>query len=234
VSQPVQPQPYGGPPFGQQPAGSRQSGSEQQPADQPSAGQQSVGPQPGGRSAPGEADPKLPWAKAIAVTVAAYLVVGVIGGWAWQQFSPLAKYTVDQNGGSLGEEQMTRIFGPDGTFTTIGFVGGIVVGGALFWWLRNYGPWSVGIVTIGAVFGSSVTWCVGMLLGHNPLQPRLEAAKPGDLLAAPLELHTWVPLTTWLVGAALAAAVIAASSWRSEPVAATPPPVTSDSSPQAH
>jgi hypothetical protein len=193
-----------------------------------------VDQQQGRRFAPVEPDPKMPWTKAIAVTVAAYLVVGVIAGWAWQQFSPLAKYTVDQNGGALGEEQMTRIFGPDGTFTTIGFIGGVVVGGALFWWLRNYGPWSVGIVTLGSILGSGVTWGVGMLLGHDPLQPRLQAAKPGDLLAAPLELHTWLPLATWLVGAALAAAIIAASSWRSEPVATTAPPVTSDSSPQVH
>jgi MFS family permease len=194
-------------------------------------GQPPAGLQPGGRFAPLEPEPKMPWAKAIALTVAAFLVVGAIAGWAWQQFSPLAQYTVDQNGGSLGEEQMTKIFGPDGTFTAIGFIAGLVVGGALFLWLRNYGPWSVAIVALGSILGSGVAWGVGMLLGHDPLQPRLEAAKPGDLLAAPLELHTWTPLAAWVIGAALAAAIIAASSWRSEPVATTAPPVPSDTSP---
>lgn len=177
------------------------------------------------------AEPKMPWAKAVLVTVAVFLVAGVVAGWAWQQFSPLAQYTVDEQGGSLGEEQMTRIFGPDGTYTAIGFVTALVLGGALFWWLRNYGPWSVAIVALGACLGSGVAWGVGMLLGHDPLQPRLQAAKPGDLVAAPLELHTWTPPVAWLVGAALACAIIAATSWRSEPVATTSQPGASEGAP---
>ena len=73
----------------------------------------------------GSATEDTPWnmiAKAIVVTVVVFLAAGVVAGWAWQQFSPLAQYTVDENGGALGEEQMTRIFGPDGTFTAIGFL----------------------------------------------------------------------------------------------------------------
>jgi len=176
-------------------------------------------------------EPELPWAKAILVTVAVFLVAGVVAGWAWEQFSPLAQYTVDENGGALGEEQMTRIFGPDGTFTAIGFVTALVLGAALFWWLRNYGPWSVAIVALGACLGSGICWGVGMMLGHDPLQPRLQAAKPGDLVAAPLELHTWTPAASWLVGAALACAIIAATTWRSEPVATTSQPGTSEGAP---
>lgn len=183
---------------------------------------------------PPEPEPGLPWAKAIAVTVAVFLLAGAIAGWAWQRFSPLAQYTVDERGGSLGEEEMTKVFGPDGTFTAIGFLTALVIGAALFWWLRNYGPWAVGVVAVGAVLGGGVAWGVGMLLGHDPMQPRLEAAKPGDLLDAPLELHTWTPLAAWLVGAALAAAVIAAASWRSEPVATTSFPAASQDSPQVH
>jgi hypothetical protein len=184
--------------------------------------------------APPEPEPSLPWAKAIAVTVAVFLVAGAIAGWAWQQFAPLAQYTVDERGGSLGEEQMTKVFGPDGTFTAIGFLVALVLGGALFFWLRNYGPFSVAVVAIGAVLGGGVAWGVGMLLGHDPLQPRLEAAKPGDLLDAPLQLHTWTPLASWLVGAALAAAIIAAAGWRSEPVATGSLPAASEGSPQVH
>jgi hypothetical protein len=146
-----------------------------------------------------------------------FLIAGAVAGWAWQQFSPLAQYTVDKSGAALGEEQMTKIFGPDGTFVSIGFPTALVLGGLLFWWLRTYGPWAVSVVVLGSALGSGVAWEVGMLLGHKPLQPRLEAAKPGDLLAAPLELHTWTPLVAWMIGAALAAAVIAASTWRSEP-----------------
>jgi len=183
---------------------------------------------------PPEPEPGLPWAKAIAVTVAVFLVAGSLAGWAWQQFSPLAQYTVDERGGSLGEEQMTKVFGPDGTFTAIGFLTALVLGAALFWWLRNYGPWAVGIVALGSVLGGGVAWGVGMLLGHDPLQPRLETAKPGDLLDAPLELHTWTPLAAWLVGGALAAAILAAASWRSEPVATTSLPAASEGSPQVH
>jgi MFS family permease len=179
-------------------------------------------------------EPKMPWSKAIAVTIAAFLLAGAIAGWAWQQFAPLAKYTVDENGGSLGEEQMTKVFGPDGLFTAIGFLTALVLGGLLFWWLRNYGPWAVGIVVLGSGLGAGVAWGVGMLLGHDPLQPRLEASKPGDLLDAPLELHTWTPLAAWLVGAALAAAILAATTWRADPVATGSVPAASESSPQVH
>ena len=189
---------------------------------------------PFGTPVPVREEPKMPWGKAIAVTVAVFLVAGAIGGWAWQQFSPLANYTVDENGGALGEEQMTKIFGPDGTFTAIGFLVALVLGAALFFWLRNYGPWSVGIVVLGSALGSAVAWGVGMLLGYDALQPRLEATKPGDLLAAPLELHTWTPLASWLVGAALAAAIIAATTWRSEPIATGSSPEASETSPQVH
>ncbi|WP_145810123.1 hypothetical protein [Kribbella amoyensis] len=182
--------------------------------------------------APPPSAPSLPWSKAIGVTLAVFLVAGAIAGWAWQQFAPLAQYTVDENGGSLGEEQMTRVFGPDGTFVAIGFLTALVLGAALFWWLRDYGPWAVGIVVLGAALGSGVAWGVGMLLGHDPLEPRLEAAKPGDLLPAPLELHTWTPLAAWLVGAALATALIAATTWRAEPVATTSVSGASETSPQ--
>jgi hypothetical protein len=179
-------------------------------------------------------EPKLPWSRAIAVTIGVFLVAGAIAGWAWQQFSPLAQYTVDEQGGSLGEEQMTKVFGPDGTFTAIGFLAALVLGALLFWWLRNYGPWAVSIVVLGSALGSGVAWGVGMLLGHDPLQARLETAKPGDLLDAPLELHTWTPLAAWLVGAALAAAIIAASTWRADPVATGSVSGASETSPQVH
>jgi hypothetical protein len=179
-------------------------------------------------------EPQLPWSRAIAVTIAVFLVAGAIAGWAWQQFSPLAQYTVDEQGGSLGEEQMTKVFGPDGTFTAIGFLVALVLGALLFWWLRNYGPWAVSIVVLGSALGAGVAWGVGMLLGHDPLQARLETAKPGDLLDAPLELHTWTPLAAWLVGAALAAAIIAASTWRADPVATGSVSGASESSPQVH
>lgn len=187
--------------------------------------------------APPEEDRPLPWAKAVLVTVAVFLVAGVMAGWAWQEFSPLAQYTVDEQGGALGEEQMTRIFGPDGTFTAIGFLAALVLGGALFWWLRNYGPWSVAIVALGACLGSGVCWGVGMLLGHDAIEPRLRAARPGDLVAAPLELHTWTPVAAWLVGAALACAVIAATTWRADPVApvaTTSQPPASEAAPPVH
>ncbi|WP_237771439.1 hypothetical protein [Kribbella sp. ALI-6-A] len=199
-----------------------------------SGGSGPYAPQPFGASfgAPPEPAPKLPWSRAIAVTVAVFLVAGAIAGWAWQQYAPLAQYTIDDNGGSLGEEQMTRVFGPDGTFVAIGFLTALLLGAALFWWLRDYGPWAVAVVAVGSVIGSAVAWGVGMLLGHDPLEPRLQAAKPGDLLAAPLELHTWTPLASWLVGAALAAAIIAALTWRAEPVATTSVSAASESSAQ--
>lgn len=160
------------------------------------------------------------WRRAVLVTVAVFAVAGAIGGWAWQRFAPLARYTVDGDGASLGEEQMTRVFGPDGTFVSIGFLAALVLGGLLFWWLHDRGPWSVPLVVIGSALGSGVAWSIGMLLAPDDFDARLAAAKPGDTLAAALELHAWSALAAWPVGAALAAAIIAAITWRHEP----PPP----------
>ncbi|WBQ02575.1 hypothetical protein [Kribbella sp. CA-293567] len=216
-----------------------QPGNDQHnPLDRPAPygqayGRPAFGQQPFGRAVVVQ-EPKLPWSRAIAVTIALFLVAGAIAGWAWQQFAPLAQYTVDENGGALGEEQMTKVFGPDGSFTAIGFLTAAVLGAGLFWWLRNYGPWAVGIVVLGSALGGGIAWGVGMLLGHDPLQPRLQAAKPGDLIDAPLELHTWTPLAAWLVGAALAAAIIAATTWRADPVATGSVSAASESSPQVH
>jgi MFS family permease len=201
----------------------RHTGDVSQPVQpQPSIAPAHSGTQPWGT--PPAPPTQFPWRRAIPITVAVFLVAGAVAGWAWQRFSPLAQYTVDKSGAALGEEQMTKIFGPDGTFVSIGFVAALVLGGLLFWWLHTYGPWAVAVVVLGSALGSGVAWGVGMLLGHNPLQPRLEAAKPGDLLAAPLQLHTWTPLVAWVIGAALAAAVIAASTWRSEPAPEASPP----------
>ena len=60
---------------------------------------------------------------------------------------------------------------------------------------------TVSVACVGGHFGEDA-----FIEALDPLQPRLETAKPGDLLDAPLELHTWTPLAAWLVGGALAAA----------------------------
>ncbi|HZO68669.1 MAG TPA: hypothetical protein VFB74_27050 [Kribbellaceae bacterium] len=170
---------------------------------------------------PAPAPPPTPavttrWSRAITVTFTTFLLAGLVAGWAWQQYAPLARYAVDETGAALDEEEMTRVFGPDGLFVTIGFLTALALGGLLFWWLRNYGPFAVAAVVLGSIVGSGVAWGVGMLLGNEPLDPRLAAAKPGDLVAAPLELHGWTALAAWPVGAALAVAVIAALNWRQE------------------
>lgn len=163
------------------------------------------------------------WVGAVGVTVATFLVTGAIGGLLWQWLAPLAQYKVDDQGGTLDEEQMTKVFGPDGAFASIGFIAGVVVGGALFWWLRERGPWAVVTVVLGSAIGSGVAWGLGMLVGNDPLDPRLAAAKPGDLIAAPLELHAWTALAAWPVGAALVAALLAALNWRRDQETVKPP-----------
>lgn len=208
----------------------RHTGSVTQPAQpHPYTAHEHRGHQPWGTATPEQPRP-VPWGRAVAITAAVFLLAGAVAGWAWQRFSPLAQYTVDENGAALGEEQMTRVFGPDGTFVSIGFGAGLVLGGLVFWWLRNDGPGAVGVVVAGSALGSGMAWGIGMLLGHDPLQPRLEAAKPGELLLAPLELHTWTPLVSWVVGAALAAALISAATWRNES-ATGPAPSASQQAP---
>jgi MFS family permease len=154
------------------------------------------------------------WGRVVAVSFVAFVLAGVVGGWIWQRYAPLALYRVSADGASLDEEQMTKVFGPDGTFVSIGFLAALVVGAALFWWLRDRGPWAVAAVVLCSAVGSGAAWSIGMLLGHDPLDPRLQAAKPDDLVAAPLEIHAWTALAAWPVGAALAVAIIAGLNWR--------------------
>ncbi len=165
-------------------------------------------PSPAGRS----------WGRAVAVTFAVFVIAGLAAGWAWQRYAPVARYVVEESGGSMNEEEMTRVFGPDGLFVSIGFLTAVVLAAALFWWLRDNGPQAVAVVVLGSAAGSGTAWALGMLLGHEPLDPRLAAAKPGDLVAAPLELHGWSAVASWPVGAALAVAIIAALGWRQEQV----------------
>jgi hypothetical protein len=166
---------------------------------------------------PVRSGPPRDWRRAVLVTLAVFTAAGAVGGWIWQQFAPLARYTVDAEGATLAEEEMTRVFGPDGTFVSIGFAGALVLGGVLFWWLHDHGPWTVPLVVLGSALASGVAWGVGTLLSPDDFDERLAAAKPGDLLPASLELHAWSALAAWPVGAALATAVIAAITWRNEP-----------------
>jgi hypothetical protein len=171
---------------------------------------------------PAKPAPSSRWFRAVAVSFAAFVVAGVVGGWLWQHFAPLAMYKVDETGASLDEEQMTQVFGPDGTFVVVGFLGALVVGAALFWWLREHGPWAVVTVVVCSAAGSGAAWGLGMLVGHHDLDPRLQAAKAGDLIAAPLELHAWTALAAWPIGTAIAVAVIAALNWRHDNATAKP------------
>jgi hypothetical protein len=159
------------------------------------------------------------WGRAAAASLAVFVVAGLVAGWAWQHWAPLARYVVDESGGSMNEEEMTRVFGPDGLFVSIGFVAALVLAAALFWWLRDNGPLAVVLLVACSAAGSGVAWAFGMLLGRgDALDVRLAAAKPGDLVAAPLELHGWSALASWPLGAALAVAIIAALGWRQEQV----------------
>jgi hypothetical protein len=160
--------------------------------------------------------PVTRWGRAITVTLTVFVLAGLAAGWAWQQYAPLARYSVDETGAALDEEEMTRVFGPDGLFVAIGFLAALVLGAALFWWLRDYGPFAVVTVVLGSMVASGLAWALGMLLGNEPLDPRLAAAQPGDLVPASLELHGWTALAAWPIGAALAVAVIAALTWRQE------------------
>lgn len=130
--------------------------------------------------------------------VALGLGTGAATGVAWWALVDLPVYRVSRDGGaSTSERGLAQFFGGDAWFVALGLVVGLGLG--LLGWraLRRLGWAQVVVVTLVALLAGLVCWWVGYRLGPGEFNPRLAAARAGDLVPIELTLRARASLLTW-------------------------------------
>jgi hypothetical protein len=130
--------------------------------------------------------------------------VGCAAGLGWQRAVDLPGYLVAADrSASTSERGLTRFISGDAWFVAIGLVLGAMLG-ALAWWLLRGLGWPVVVVAVLAASLAAVAcWSVGYYLGPGPLEPRLAAAQPGDVVPIELSLQAPSALLVWPFAATL-------------------------------
>lgn len=143
--------------------------------------------------------------------IAGWLVFGVLAGVFWQAVVSLPSYTVNAEGfAATSERGLADYIAGDAWFVMIGLVLG-VAGALVAWrWFAGLGWPLVPLVIGGALVMGVICWFVGWLLGPGPLEPRLAAAAPGDVLPVELTVRGPAALLAWPFGACLTVMILAA------------------------
>lgn len=130
------------------------------------------------------------------------LLLGLLSAVIWAFTVDLPGYTILGDGGAvMGERDLVRVFCSDSHFVIIGAVVGLVLGTLSWLWFKDMG-WPVPVLAVVLTLASGVIcWQVGRLLGPGPLDERLAAAKPGDIVPIALELRSTSALAVWAFAA---------------------------------
>lgn len=147
----------------------------------------------------------------LAILLAIWLVAGVLAGMFWQAIVPLPSYQVNLDGfAATSERGLADYIAGDAWFVVIGLVLG-VASGLLSWrWFAGLGWPVVPLAIGGSLVMGAVCWLVGWLLGPGPFDPRLAAARPGDVLPIELTVHGPAALLAWPFGACLVVLLLSA------------------------
>ena len=149
-------------------------------------------------------------------------VGGLLGGLAWAQLTHPAEYLVTRDGAYLDEQGLGEVFAADGWFLVIGLVLGCLAGAALTYAFRRHGWVAVLAVLAGSCLASYLCYQVGHALGPAALNPRLDAAAPGDRVPVPLTIKASGVYLGWPIGA-MFGALLATLAWnRNDPAAVVP------------
>ena len=140
----------------------------------------------------------------LAALAALGLVAGAVAGLLWWWLVDLPSYRVGEDGAATtSERDLAAVIGSDAWYGALGLAFGIGIGLLAWRWLGRLG-WPVVVVALlVALAGGVVCWVAGSQLGPGPFDPRLAAARPGDLVPIPLTLHTRASLLSWPLGAVL-------------------------------
>lgn len=141
---------------------------------------------------------QLLWYTAIAIAL------GLLGGLVWFGVVDLPAYTVSPDGSATTTVQgLTEFFAGDAWYSAVGLVVGVVLGVLGWRWFGKAGWPLVPIALVAALMSAALCWWLGWVLGPGPLDDRLVAAKPGDLVPVELTVQAPVALLVWVLGAIL-------------------------------
>lgn len=142
--------------------------------------------------------------KRVLLYAATSVVLGVLAGLLWFAVVKLPAYTVNPDGSAATTvEGLTRFFGGDAWYSAIGLVVGLALGILGWRWFGKSGWLLVPIAVVGVLVAAGLCWWLGWLLGPGPLNDRLVAAKPGDVVPIELTVRAPVAVLVWVLGAIL-------------------------------
>lgn len=132
------------------------------------------------------------------------ILLGLVSGWVWSRLVKLPSFAiVADSSATVSERALTEFFAADAWFVICGMVVGLVLGTAVWLILKQMG-WPVAFVAAGAgLLAGLACWQFGLYLGPGPLDSRLAAARPGDIVPIALELHSYSALAVWSFAAVI-------------------------------
>ena len=167
------------------------------------------------------------------------LVIGLLAGVFWSQVVDLPSYTIDSDFiGRMGERELAKIFSIDAWGAGLGVVIGLGLGWLCWRWLARLGWPSALIAALGGLAAGMIATVVAHFVGPGPLDARIAAASPGDLVPIEFALHTRVVYAVWVAFATvpvMAGAMLAKDDdgWIHH-VPASPAPVPAANSVEDH
>jgi len=147
----------------------------------------------------GERD-RVPDRRDAAIILATFLLLGVLGGVLWSLVVSPAEFTKLADGGSMGEDELSKKFAADGWFILIGTPAGVLAGLVLAWWRARDPLVTSALLVAGSAVAAGVMALVGHLLGPGSTQAALAAAQVGAKVPERLDVDAFIVYLAWPVG----------------------------------
>lgn len=135
-----------------------------------------------------------------AAVLGVLLVVGVVCGVVWSQVVTPAQFTKLAQGGSMGEDELSKRFAADGWYVVIALVAGVLSGLGLAAWRRRDPLLTSVLLVLGSALAAVAMLVVGHLLGPGDPKAALEAAKVGAQVPQSLDVDTFIVYLSWPAG----------------------------------
>lgn len=150
--------------------------------------------------------PEGPWADVVAVLVT-YVVLGLVCGVLWWLLVDPASFTKHDEGGSMGELDLTKRFNADGWYAVLALVAGVLSGGLLTWWRSRDFRLTTVLVFLGSFVAAALSALVGRSLGPEDPDRTLAAVEIGQQVPVELMVSAKAGFLVWpmavLIGALL-------------------------------